>query len=91
VWKRSKSREPAAPPQSPEEATREALEHCWDDVSSLRMLGAAPLNDLAAASPAASGEGRARGRRGSHHWGLVMVVVVVLTLAVTIAETFLRR
>jgi hypothetical protein len=92
VWRRSKTTQDAnAASKSAEEATREALEHCWDDVSSLRMLGASPLSDLAGESSSASAAGRARSRGPGHRWSFVMVTVVVVTLAVTIAETLLGR
>jgi hypothetical protein len=72
--------------------TREALEFCFEDVSSLRMVGAAPLNDLMrsvgqrpdarAASPT--------GSRGGQRWNLLVLSLVVLAMAAVIAVTLLR-
>jgi hypothetical protein len=89
VWKRKKT-QPA--PVDPNEATRRALDDCWDDVSSLRMLGSAPLSDLAAGpAPAApaSGAAPAARRSGAQRWNRVVLALLLLTLAATIGATLL--
>jgi hypothetical protein len=78
---------------SPTDATREALDFCFEDVSSLRMIGAAPLNDLTSGPGpgAASGADRARRRGGAQRWNLVVLGLLILTLAATTAVTLLGR
>jgi hypothetical protein len=80
-----------AKPQATKDDTREALEFCFEDVSSMRMLGAAPLNDLTSGPGpgAASGAGRASPRSGGQRWNLVVLALLVLTLAATTAATLL--
>ena len=78
--------EPAARNQ---DRSRNALDFCWDDVSSLRMLGSKPLSDLAAQAPkpAASDAAPARERASSRRWNLVVLGLLVLTLAATVWAT----
>jgi hypothetical protein len=78
------------------DATRDALDFCFEDVSSLRSLGAAPLNDLMAApgagppgEGAASGGGAARG--AGQRWNQVVLALLVLTLAAAVGATLLGR
>jgi hypothetical protein len=87
--KRSDQEKAASSPDS----TREALEFCFEDVSSLRMLGAAPLSDLASrpGPAAASGGGREAHRGGARRGNLVLLALLVLTLAATTAATLLGR
>jgi hypothetical protein len=91
VRKRDKSDQPKA---DPHDATREALEFCFEDVSSLRMIGAAPLSDLTSGpgpgSPASAG-GPAGQRSGGHRWNLVVLAVLLLTLAATTAAMLIQR
>jgi hypothetical protein len=80
-------------PEASKDQTREALEFCFEDVSSLRMLGSAPLSDLSSgrAPAAASAAGPAAHRGGARRWNLVVLALLVLTLAATIAVTLLGR
>lgn len=93
---RKKSRKPTGPitPKSAQESTREALEFCFEDVSSLRMIGAAPLSDLSSGrGPApASGAGPGAAPRSGHRWPLlVLLALLLLTLGATTAATLLGR
>jgi hypothetical protein len=87
VWKRKKTE----PKLDPKDATRQALDFCFEDVSSMHMLGAAPLNDLASGrAPAAPASGAAPARRPSgQRWNLVVLALLVVTLAATAAATLL--
>jgi len=93
VRKKPKKPDAGAKPQGSKDETREALAFCFEDVSSLHMLGAAPLNDLTSGPgpAAASGAGRAAHRGGDRRWNLVVLVLLVLTLAATTAATLLGR
>jgi hypothetical protein len=81
-----------APQRDPREATREALDFCFEDVSSLRMIGAAPLSDLTSgpgpAAPASAG-GPAAGRSAGQRWNLVVLTALLLGLAATTAVMLL--
>jgi hypothetical protein len=88
----SKDDQQADPGRSAED-TREALEFCFEDVSSLRMVGAAPLNDLYASAgsqrrPASSSSPAEGGRAG--RWNLVLLALVVLTMIALTAAVLLR-
>ena len=82
-------------PEASKDQTREALEFCFEDVSSLRMLGSRPLNDLSSApAPAAAssaGPASSGHRGGAQRWNLVVLALLVLTLAATTAATLLGR
>jgi hypothetical protein len=101
VPKRTDPREPTEPEtkaatKSDQDPSRDALDFCFDDVSSLRMLGAAPLSDLTSAPeptpPApASASAPASARGGSQRWNLVVLALVVLTLAATAGALLLGR
>jgi hypothetical protein len=74
--------------------TREALDFCFEDVSSLRMVGAAPLSDLyASPGPRRSGEdaGRDQDRGPARRWNLVALVLLALAMAGLIVATVLGR
>jgi hypothetical protein len=89
VRKRKLTQEPKVGDQ---DSTREALDFCFEDVSSLRMIGAAPLSDLASRpGPAVPvpGGGPAAARSGGNRWNLVVLAVLLLTLAATTAVTLL--
>ena len=90
---RKKKPKVEAKPLSSKDATRAALEFCFEDVSSLHMLGSAPLNDLTSGPgpAAASGAGREARRGGDRRWNLVVLALLVLTLAATTAATLLGR
>jgi hypothetical protein len=92
---RKKPTKPDLPirPEASKDQTREALEFCFEDVSSLRMLGSTPLSDPTSgpAPAAASGAGRAAPRAGTHRWNLVVLALLILTLAATTAVTLLGR
>jgi hypothetical protein len=90
VRKREKPKKEPKP--SDQDSTREALDFCFEDVSSLRMLGAAPLSDLTSgprpAAPA-SGGGPAPSPVGGRRWNLIVLAVLLLTLAGTTAAMLL--
>jgi hypothetical protein len=76
------------------DTTREALDFCFEDVSSLRMLGAAPLSDLTSrpgpAAPA-SGAGPAEQRGAGQRWNLVVLAALLLTLGAATALMLFAR
>jgi hypothetical protein len=75
------------------EETREALDFCFEDVSSLRMVGAAPLSDLMSSTASRrteSGASREPGRSQPQRWNIVLLVLVVVAMAAVIAATLLR-
>jgi hypothetical protein len=75
-------------------STRDALEFCFEDVSSIRSLGAAPLNDLFAgpgAGPPAGGASPAGGDRAGSRWNLLLLALLLLTLGVAASATWLGR
>jgi hypothetical protein len=89
-----KRRQDQEPRPEDKDATREALDFCFEDVSSLRMLGAAPLSDLSSGpGPAApvAGAGPANQRSAPHRWNLVVLALLLLTLAAATAVTLLAR
>ena len=93
VRKKPRKSDDQVKPEASRDQTREALEFCFEDVSSLRMLGAAPLSDLssAPAPAAASGAAPAGHRAAARRWNLVVLALLVLTLAATTAATLLGR
>jgi hypothetical protein len=93
VRKKPTETDDQAKPEASKDQTREALEFCFEDVSSLRMLGARPLSDLSSrpAPAAASSAGPAAPRGGAQRWNLVVLALLVLTLAATTAATLLGR
>lgn len=82
------------PGAAPADATREALDFCFEDVSSLKSLGAAPLSDLISAGApgrsAAAASSEAGGRTGQR-WNLAVLALLILTLAAATAATLLGR
>jgi hypothetical protein len=86
VRKRTKTIDDAAP-RNPDQATRDALDFCFEDLSAVHVVGAAPLTDLtsgrAPAAPASAGAQAEQ--RSAQRWNLVMLVLLLLTLAATTA------
>jgi hypothetical protein len=80
------------PALDPKEATREALDFCFEDVSSMNMLGSAPLSDLTSGrgpGGSGSGAGPAGRRSGEQRWNLVMLAALLLTLGASTAVMLL--
>jgi hypothetical protein len=98
VRKRTSSGEQTPPKAVIEPDTREALDFCFEDVSSLRMLGSTPLADLG--RPAMAGGAPAQvpapsptaaPPRSGHRWNVVVLALLLLTLAATTAVMLLNR
>lgn len=81
-------------PGRPPEETREALEFCFDDVSSLRMLGASPLSSLSAPAVAqapAPAAAPVRRRNSGQRFSLLVLGLVILTAVATATALFFGR
>jgi hypothetical protein len=91
VRKRRETKNPQRVTPGTAEETREALDFCFEDVSSLRMVGAAPLNDLmASTSPQPGATNASPAARGGHRWNLLVLALLVLMAAAVTAVTLLH-
>jgi hypothetical protein len=89
--RKRKKRDDAAP-LDPNQATREALDFCFEDLSAVHVVGAAPLTDLTAgrgpAGPASAGA-PAEQRSGGQRWNLAVLAALLLTLSAATAAMLL--